>query len=123
MVTFRNPLAQLQLPRQVNATTNMQAALTSYELKGLFNFTGVGVLIIGWIAVAILIISVFSIFMSLYRVVWDRHYELALMSVYGASRVQLLCCVFYEGFLLSILGYALGGFFEQSGALHFQGRT
>lgn len=121
LVKFRNPLAQLRLPRQINATTNMQAALTGYELERLFNFTGIGVQVIGWIAVAILIISVFSIFIGLYRIVRDRRYELALMRVYGASRVQLLCIVLYEGFLLSILGYALGWLLSKMGLYIFKG--
>ncbi|MFD0862022.1 ABC transporter permease [Sungkyunkwania multivorans] len=108
LVKFRNPIAMVQLPRQINANTKMQAALTNYELDRLFSFTGVGIKVITMIAYAILLFSVFSIFINLYRLVRDRRYELALMRTYGASNWQLAFVVFLEGFILLVIGYVLG---------------
>ena len=108
LVKFRSPMGFMQLPRNINSDTHMQAALTRYEMERLYNFTGIGVKIIQAIAIAILIISVFSIFISLYRIVRDRRYELALMRVYGANRLQIVTVVFIEGFIIGILGFILG---------------
>jgi putative ABC transport system permease protein len=108
LVKFRSPMGFMQLPRNINTDTNMQAALIRYEMERLYNFTGIGVKIIRVIAIVILIISVFSIFISLYRIVRDRRYELALMRVYGASRSQIITVVFIEGLIIGVLGFILG---------------
>lgn len=108
LVQFRNPLAQLQLPRQINKNTAMQAALPKYELEKLLNFTGIGAAMVDWIAGAILIISILSIFISLYRIVRARRYELALMRVYGAQKFQLFGIVLLEGLLLAFCGFVSG---------------
>lgn len=115
LVKFRNPMAMVQLPRRINENTNMQAALTTYELQRLFNLTGVGLKAISMIAVAILVLSVFSIFISLYRLVKERRYELALMRVYGAGNVQLLLVVLLESFLLGMTGFLAGILFSRIG--------
>lgn len=119
LVQFRNPLAQLQLPRQINTNTAMQAALPKYELEKLINFTGIGAEMVDWIAAAILIISIFSIFISLYRMVRERRYELALMRVYGAQKLQLFGIVLIEGVLLAILGFAFGLLLARLGLYFF----
>lgn len=119
LVQFRNPMAMVQLPRMINQQTNMQAALTNYELERLFNFTGIGVQVITLIAIAILIISIFSIFISLYRIVKERRYELALMRVYGATATQLVLVVLIEGLLLGVIGYVVGIILSKLGMFFF----
>ncbi|SHI32044.1 putative ABC transport system permease protein [Mesonia phycicola] len=108
LVKFRSPMGFLQLPRSINEKTNMQAALTKYQLEKLFKYTGIGVQVIQLIAIAVLFISVFSIYISLYKIVNERRYELALMRVYGANWFQLVLVVFYEGLIIVLLGYLLG---------------
>ena len=108
LVKFRSPMGFLQIPRSINENTSMQAALTKYELEKLFKYTGIGVQVIQLIAIAVLFISVFSIYISLYKIVNERRYELALMRVYGANWFQLVLVVFYEGLIIVLLGYLLG---------------
>ncbi|WP_370173523.1 ABC transporter permease [Leeuwenhoekiella palythoae] len=118
LVSFRNAMGMLTMPRRINKETNMQAALPNYELERLFNFTGVGVRVVSWIAYIILAISCVIIFISLFKMVRERAFDLALMRTYGASNFQLVCIVAYEGFLLVIISLLAGALLSQVG-LHF----
>ncbi|RXG26938.1 ABC transporter permease [Leeuwenhoekiella palythoae] len=118
LVSFRNVMGMLTMPRRINKETNMQAALPNYELERLFNFTGVGVRAVSWIAYIILAISCVTIFISLFKMVRERAFDLALMRTYGASNFQLLRIVAYEGFLLVFVSLLVGVLLSQVG-LHF----
>jgi len=118
LVSFRNAMGMLTMPRRINKETNMQAALPNYELERLFNFTGVGVRAVSWIAYIILAISCVTIFISLFKMVRERAFDLALMRTYGASNLQLIRIVAYEGFLLVIVSLLVGALLSQVG-LHF----
>lgn len=115
LVSFRNPVALLTVPRTINENTNMQAALPKFELERLYQFTGVGVKTITWIAYAILVISCITICISLYRMVRDRAFDLALMRSYGASTLQMVKMVAYEGFMIAIVAFAIGVMISQLG--------
>lgn len=115
LVSFRNPIALLTTPRSINENTNMQAALPKFELERLYQFTGVGVKTITWIAYAILVISGITIFISLYRMVRDRAFDLALMRSYGANRFQLVNMVLYEGVLMAGTAFLIGILLSQIG--------
>lgn len=117
LISFRSPMALLTIPREINKKTNMQAALPKYELERLHQFTGVGVKTVTWIAYGILIISCITIFISLYRMVWDRAFDLALMRTYGAHRFQLVKMIAYEGFLIAGTAFVLGVLLSQIGVL------
>ena len=108
LVSFRNPAALLSLPRRINENTNLQAALPKYELNRLYEFTGVGFKTISWIAYAILFISGMTIFINLYRMVKERAFDLALLRTYGASNVQLIKMVSYEGLIIVCLAFLAG---------------
>ena len=115
LISFRNPRALLTVPRSINENTNMQAALPKFELERLYQFTGVGVKTITWIAYAILIISCITIFISLYRMVRDRAFDLALMRSYGANTFQLIRMVAYEGFMIAGSAFIVGVLLSQIG--------
>ena len=111
LVSFRSPTAVMMLPRQINDTTLMQAALPKFELDKLLEFTGVGIKTISLIAYLILAISALTIFLSLYKMVKERAFDLALLRTYGASNVQLIKMVSYEGFIIAIAAMLLGFLF------------
>jgi len=108
LIRFRSPLGIVQLPRMVNETTNMQAAVPSYEIGRLFNLMGVGIETLSGIAISIMIVSGLSIFISLFSALKEREYEMALMRAYGATRWQLVWLVLQEGMLLSFFGLLFG---------------
>ena len=115
LISFRNPVALLTFPRNINENTNMQAALPKFELEKLYKFTGVGLKTISWIAYFILVISGAIIFVSLYKMVKERKFELALMRTYGASNFQLVRIIAYEGFLIICVAYITGLMFSKIG--------
>ncbi len=108
LLRLKNPFALVQLPRQINENTNLQAVLPKYELDRLYQFTGIGFSTISLIAILIFIVSGLSIFISLFRMVKERRYELALMRTYGASQFNLIVVILIEAVLLGICGYLLG---------------
>ena len=108
LVKFKNKMGLLQLPRVINENTNFQAALPKYELDKLFQFTAIATQAISWIALAILLVSGISIFISLYRMVLERSKELALIRTYGGSRTMLILLVFAEGLLIGVLSFGVG---------------
>ena len=113
LVKFRSPVGFIKFPRKVNETTNLQAAVPTFEINRLISLLGLGVRSINMIAFFIIIVSGLSIFISLYNSLKRRRYELALMRVHGATRFQLVKLVLQEGMLISILGLFLGILFSR----------
>ena len=113
LVKFRSPVGLIKFPRQVNETTNLQAAVPAFEINRLISLLGLGLRSINMIGFFIILVSGLSIFISLYNSLKKRRYELALMRVYGASRFQLVKLVFQEGMLVSILGLFFGLLFSR----------
>ncbi len=115
LIQFSNPMAMVQLPRYINDKTNMQAALPSLEINRLVKLLGVGVQTIQLIALAILLVSGLSIFISLLKAIRERRQELALLRTYGATSGQLLWLVLLEGLFLGFIGYVVGWLFGRLG--------
>lgn len=108
LISFKTPRALLTLPRRINDQTNMQAALPKFELDKLYSYTGIGFKTITWIAYLILLISGMIIFISLYKMVKERSFDLALLRTFGASNFQLIKLVTYEGLIIVLSAFALG---------------
>lgn len=115
LISFRSPAAFLTFPRRINEKTNMQAALPKFELDRLYEFTGIGLTTITWIAYLILLISGIIIFVSLYKMVKERSFDLALLRTYGASNLQLIKMVALEGLIVLIIAFSLGYLFVKVG--------
>lgn len=115
LVSFRNPSALLTFPRTINKGTTMQAVLPKYELDRLYKFTGIGFQTITWIAYLILLISGMIIFISLYKMIKERAFDLALLRTYGATNIQLIKMVAYEGVLIVCFAFVLGLLFTKAG--------
>ena len=108
LVKFKNPIGIIQIPRKINETTNLQAAIPALEISRLTNLLGFGVQTINIIAIIIIIVSGLSIFINLYNSLKKRRYELALLRVHGATKLQLVQLVLQEATILSILGTFFG---------------
>ncbi|RNC90154.1 MAG: ABC transporter permease [Allomuricauda sp.] len=110
LVKFKSPLGLVQLPRFINENTTMQAALPGFEVQRLMGLLGSGVKTINGIALAILLVSGFSIFISLLKTIRERRQELALLRTYGLGTRKLLYLVLFEGLFLALFGFVLGWF-------------
>ncbi len=98
----------LNLARNINESTNLQAAAPAIEINRLYDLMGTGEDALRTLAYIIICVSGFSIFIILFDSLRDRRYELALMRVMGASRGVLLLMIILEGLILAILGYLFG---------------
>lgn len=108
LVKYANPIAAVQLPRMINSRSSLQAASPSFEISRLFELLGVGVTLIQGLAVIIIVISGLGIFIALYNSLKERKYDLAIMRVLGASKVQLFVHILMEGLLLTFIGALVG---------------
>jgi len=110
LVRYRNKkgFQALNMPRNINENTDLQAASPAIEMNRLYSIMGVGTDALETLAKIIVLVSGLSIFISLFSSLKDRKYELALMRVMGASRGYLFFLIVLEGLILAILGYLLG---------------
>jgi putative ABC transport system permease protein len=98
----------LNMPRAINENTSMQAASPAYEINKLYSMIGTGTNTIKAIAFLISFVSMISIFISLYKSMKERKYELALMRVMGSSRSNLFGLILIEGIMIALLGWLIG---------------
>lgn len=98
----------LNLPRNINENTDMQAASPAIEINRLYSMIGAGTDMIQWLAILIAFVSAISIFISLFKSMKDRKYELALMRVMGSSRGKLFYLILLEGVILAFIGFLVG---------------
>ena len=98
----------LNMQRNINENTNLQAATPAIEINRLYAMLGVGADALRTLAMVIVLVSGLSIFISLYASLKDRKYELALMRVMGASPAKLMALILTEGMLMAVFGYLLG---------------
>ncbi|HLO43008.1 MAG TPA: ABC transporter permease [Leadbetterella sp.] len=108
LIKFRSPLGLMTLPRLINQNTKMQAALPAIEINRLFELMGVGIDAFKALAIAIMLISGISVFVTLYNALKERKYEMALMLSMGGKRLKLFFMLMLEGLFLSLSGYFLG---------------
>lgn len=105
----------LNLQRNINENTELQAATPAIEINRLLNLIGSGEQVLRGVAGVTIIVSGLSIFISLFSSLRERRYELALMRVMGGSRSRLFLLIILEGLLIAILGYGLGLLLSHAG--------
>ncbi len=103
-----NNITTLNMARNINENTAMQAANPAIEINRLYSMMGVGESALRSLAYLIIFVSGLSIFIALFSSLRERKYELALMRVMGASRGRLFVQIISEGILLALLGFVLG---------------
>ena len=108
LITFKSPRPLLTFPRKINKQTNLQAALPRYELTKLYEQTSIGFQTISVIAYLILFISCMTIFTSIYKMIKERAFDLAILRTYGATNFQLIKMMIYEGLLIIFIAFMLG---------------
>ena len=108
LIKARSTMAVMTLPRLLNETTNLQATIPALEINRLMRMLGIGVATLQALAIGIMFISGFSVFIALYNRLRERRYELALLRSLGCSRLRLFGMLIAEGLLLALAGFAGG---------------
>ncbi len=98
----------LNMPRNINENTDLQAASPAYEINRLYDMMGTGTKALQLLALLIAIVSAISIFVSLLNSLKRRKYELSLLRVMGGKPTKLLSLILLEGLMLSLLGFIIG---------------
>jgi putative ABC transport system permease protein len=112
-----NNYQALNMPRAINENTAMQAASPAYEINKLYDMIGTGTETVRYIALLIAIVSLISIFISLYQSMKQRKYELALLRVMGSSRAGLFFLILLEGIGIAFLGWLTGTLLSHVGMM------
>lgn len=104
----RKNFQALNFGRNINENTDMQAASPAIEINRLYSMIGIGTDALRTLAILIALVSALSIFISLFKNMKERKYELALMRVMGAGRNKIFFLVILEGLILAAIGFLLG---------------
>jgi putative ABC transport system permease protein len=108
LVQYATPIAAAALPRQVNATSALQAASPAFESARLFRMLGVGLDVLRAFALVLVVAAGLSIFIALYNAMEERRYDLAVMRMLGASPGKLVRLVLLEALVLALAGALVG---------------
>jgi putative ABC transport system permease protein len=108
LVRYRTPIAAATLPRQVNATTMMQAASPAFETARLMSLVGVGADALRIFAFVMMASAAASMLAALMAALHERRYDLALMRTLGARPATLFALLACEGVTLVVAGVILG---------------
>ncbi len=108
LVQFRGRMGLFQLPRAVNATPGLQAALPSVEVNRLIGLLGIGTTTLQVVGAGITIMAGISVFLALFLRLRERRRELALLRAMGYHPWALFALLLGEGLLLAGIGAVLG---------------
>jgi putative ABC transport system permease protein len=117
-------MATVQIPKIIDETEGLEElgyAIPSIQLRRLLDNMGLGANFIYILAIIIIGISAFSVFISLFNSMKERKYEVALMRTMGASRFHLFSMVSLEGMLIGLMGYVIGIFLSHLGMYMLSG--
>lgn len=108
LVEFSTPMAAVSLPRAINQSTVMQAARPALEIRRLFRLVGFGADVVRAFAVILVAGAVLGLFTALFQALEERRADLAMMRVFGATRIRLGWQILAESLILTVAGAALG---------------
>ncbi|TVR76449.1 MAG: ABC transporter permease [Chitinophagaceae bacterium] len=108
LVEYSSRRATVSFPYFIQNETSMQTASPAIETARLFTLLGVGLDTLRWIAFAVILIGMLSIFTSLYNTFKERKYELAIMRALGGSRFKIFSIIILEGAIYGLIGTLLG---------------
>ncbi|MFM7293469.1 MAG: FtsX-like permease family protein [Burkholderiales bacterium] len=108
LVQYASPLAVAVMPRMVNATGALQAAVPAYETARLLSMLGFALDALRIFAVVLIIAAALGLFIALTNALTDRAADLALMRLLGAFRGRLTAQLVGEGVTLTVAGALLG---------------
>ena len=108
LIKTRSPIDRMNLPREINQSTDMLAAVPSLEMARLTKSLGIGKTLILALGVGFVALSALILLASLASSLAVRRYDLAVLRVLGASPGKLLLTVVAEAVLLSGVGTVIG---------------
>jgi putative ABC transport system permease protein len=108
LVRYATPLAAVSFPRQVNATTALQAASPALEVSRLLRLLGVGTDVLRAVAGVLLLAAMLSVFIALWTAVRERRADLAMLRMLGAPPARIAGVLLGQALWLALLASVAG---------------
>ncbi len=108
LVKVHSPIAIINLPREINKTSNLLAANPGYEMTRLSQSLGFGRDLLTALGAGFIALSALMLLSSLASSLSARRYDLGVLRVLGASPLTLSGTVIAEGMMLSAAGTIAG---------------
>ena len=109
LVRFKGTNMQsLNMQRNINENTNLQASSPPIELNRLFSLLGIGISTLTYIAIALLIVAGLSILLSFFNVMRERKQEIVMMKIWGGGKLKIASIVILEGVIIALVGALIG---------------
>lgn len=108
LVVFSSEAAGVTLPRMINESTNLQAAVPAIELNRLWGLLGFGFDMMQLLAWIIIVISGANILVHLLNTLSQNRYEIALIRVLGAPSYKVFLLLISQGVILALSGWITG---------------
>ena len=100
LIKVKSPVAILNLPREINRTTNILAASPAYQMTRLSQSLGFGRDVLTALGIGIVALSALMLLSTLASSLAARRYDLAVLRVLGASPAALATTIIAEGLAL-----------------------
>lgn len=108
LLQVRSPVDLMNLPRRINESSNMMAAVPSYEIARFTKNLGIGRQLIIILGAAFVVLSALVLWATLSSGLTLRRYDLAILRVLGASPRRLSGTLMAEAMLISGGGAVIG---------------
>ena len=108
LLKVRSPVDLMNLPRKINESSNVMAAVPSYEMARFTKSLGIGKQLIIVLGTGFVILSALMLLASLASGLALRRYDLAVLRVLGATPGRLFATVMAEAALISGIGAFVG---------------
>ena len=108
LITTKSPIANINLPRQINKESSLQAANISFEMTRFRSIIGLSSQTIGIFSVVLILISALSIFSGLASSLENRLGDLAILRAVGYSKYRIFKIITIEGIVITVCGIIIG---------------
>jgi putative ABC transport system permease protein len=120
LVRFKGTSIQsLNMQRNINENTQMQAASPAIELTRLFGLLGIGISTVQILGYVLLGVAGLGILLSLFNAMRERQQEILMMRVWGAGKAKIASTIVWEGVLQALGGGLLGFVLSRGGLVLF----
>ncbi len=108
LIQTKSPIANMNLPRQINKESLLQAANPAFEMSRLIILLGMGSKSFALLSGIIILIAVLSIFSGLAGTLENRVGDLTILRAIGYSKKRVFKLIALEGFLIVSIGIFIG---------------
>lgn len=110
LVKVRSPISVINLPREINRSSNMLAASPAYVMTRFSQTMGISRDVLTLLGGGFVVLSSLMLLSALASSLTARRYDLGVLRVLGSSPFRLFATVMAEGVILSGTGAIIGVF-------------